>query len=256
MDWSATDYRRFEDERTRPARDLLAQVATEPVRAAVDLGCGPGNSTELLRARFPDAQLLGIDSSPDMVAAARQRLPGVRFETADIAAWDDPGRYDLVFANAVLQWLPDHSRLLPRLMQRLGPGGTLAVQMPDNLDEPAHALMRAVAADGPWAARLAGAAAAREARHDAGWYWRLLRDTAARVEVWRTVYHHPLPGGARGVVDWFRATGLRPFLAPLDAGEQDAFLAAYETAVAAAYPAEPDGTLLLPFPRLFIVAVR
>ena len=115
--------------------------------------------------------------------------------------------------------------------------------------------MRATAADGPWAGKLARAAEARAARHDAAWYWRLLRGAAARVEVWRTVYHHPLPG-AGGILDWVRATGLRPFLAPLDAGERSAFLARYEAALAAAYPAEADGTLLLPFPRLFLVAVR
>ena len=255
MDWSAADYRRFEDERTRPARDLLAQVPTARVAAAVDLGCGPGNSTELMRARFPEARLVGIDSSPDMIAAARQRLPDVRFEAADIAAWEAAAPVDLIFANAVLQWLPDHAALLPRLFAQLAPGGTLAVQMPDNLDEPLHVAMRATAADGPWAGKLARATEARAARHAAAWYWRLLRGAAARVEVWRTVYHHPLPG-AGGILEWVRATGLRPFLAPLDAGERSAFLARYEAALAAAYPAEPDGTVLLPFPRLFLVAVR
>ncbi|HET9068885.1 MAG TPA: trans-aconitate 2-methyltransferase [Amaricoccus sp.] len=258
MDWSAADYRRFEEERTRPARDLLAQVAggvTGGVARVVDLGCGPGNSTELVGARFPEARVLGIDSSPDMIAAARRRLPGVDFALADVATWQAKAPVDLVFANAVLQWLPDHAALLPRLLGQLGPGGTLAVQVPDNLDEPLHMAMRATAAAGPWAGKLAGAAAAREARHDALWYWRLLRGEGARVEVWRTVYHHPLPG-ARGIVDWVRATGLRPFLAPLDAGERSAFLARYEAALAAAYPAEGDGTVLLPFPRLFLVAVR
>jgi len=256
MDWSAADYRRFEDERTRPARDLLAQVPTPEVAAAVDIGCGPGNSTELLRARYPGARLLGIDSAPDMIAAARKRLPDVRFEVADIAAWDDPGGYDLIFANAVLQWLPGHGALMPSLLARLTPGGSLAVQMPDNLDEPARALMRETAAGGPWAGKLGGADAAREAQHDADWYWRLLRDDAAKVDIWRTVYHHPLAGGARGVVDWFRSTGLRPFLAPLTEDERNGFLERYEAALTAAYPAEPDGTVLLPFPRLFIVAVR
>lgn len=255
MDWSAAEYRRFEDERTRPARDLLAQVPAGRVAAAVDLGCGPGNSTELLGARFPEARITGIDSSPDMIAAARERLPQVRFELADIATWEAAAPVDLVFANAVLQWLPDHAALLPRLIAQLAPGGTLAAQMPDNLDEPLHVAMRAVAADGPWAGKLAGAAEARAARHDAAWYWRLLRGAAARVEMWRTVYHHPLPG-TRGVLEWVRATGLRPFLAPLDEDERSAFLARYEAALAEAYAAEADGTLLLPFPRLFLVAVR
>ena len=254
MDWSAAQYSKFEDERSRPARDLIARIPTATVGSAVDLGCGPGNSTELLQARFPDAAIAGIDSSPDMVAAARQRLPGLRFEVADIATWADRGAHDVILANAALQWLPDHAVLFPALMARLAPGGSLAVQMPDNLDEPAHRLMRAVAAEGPWAGRLAGAAAART-RHDADWYFRLLGDRASALDIWRTTYYHRL-AGAGAVVDWFRSTGLRPFLAPLDAAGQAAFLDRYRVAVADAYPALPDGTVLLPFPRLFIVATR
>ena len=216
MDWSAADYRRFEDERTRPARDLLAQVPTPQVAAAVDIGCGPGNSTELLRARYPGARLLGIDSAPDMIAAARKRLPDVRFEAGGHRGLGrSGGRYDLIFANAVLQWLPGHGALMPSLLARLAPGGASQCRCPTTSTSRRTSLMRETAAGGPWAGKLGGAAAAREARHDADWYWRLLRDDAAKVDVWRTVYHHPLAGGARGVVDWFRATGLRPFLAPL-----------------------------------------
>ena len=134
MDWSAGQYLKFEDERTRPVRDLLAAVPATTVRRAVDLGCGPGNSTELLAARFPEAEITGIDSSPDMLAAARARLPALRFATANIETWDDPGPWDVMLANAVMQWLPDHARLLPGLVARLAEGGSLAVQMPVNLE--------------------------------------------------------------------------------------------------------------------------
>ena len=154
MSWSARQYLRFEAERTRPVRDLLAAVPNTDVRAAVDLGCGAGNSTEMLAARFPHATVSGLDNSSDMLAAARKRLPNVRFAEADIGSWADEGPFDVILANAVLQWLPDHERLLPDLAGRLAPGGSLAVQMPDNLDEPAHVLMREVAADGPWADKL------------------------------------------------------------------------------------------------------
>jgi len=255
MDWSAAQYTRFEAERSRPARDLIAGIPTTAVATAVDLGCGPGNSTELLQRRFPDARLLGIDASPDMLAAARRRLPGVRFERADIAAWTGPERFDVILANASLQWVPDHAALFPALMARLAPGGSLAVQMPDNLDEPTHRLMRETAAGGPWREKLADAAAARAARHAADGYHGLLGATARSVDLWRTTYYHPL-AGADAVVEWLKATGLRPFLAPLDPDEAAAFLARYRDAVAGAYPAQPDGTLLLPFPRLFLVATR
>jgi trans-aconitate 2-methyltransferase len=256
MDWSAKQYTVFEDERTRPVRDLLAAVPGRTATTAVDLGCGPGNSTELLFQRFPEAEVTGLDTSPDMIAAARARLPQLRFQVADIAMWDEPEPFDVILANAVLQWLPDHAALLPHLAAKLGTGGSLAVQMPDNLNEPAHQIMRELAADGPWAAKLANMAGARADMGTADWYYGVLRAHCARVDVWRTTYHHPLAGGADAVVEWFKGSGLRPFLAPLDASEQAGFLAEYRDRIASAYPALPDGTVLLPFPRLFLVGKR
>jgi trans-aconitate 2-methyltransferase len=255
MTWSASQYLAFESERTRPVRDLLAAVPTADVKRAIDIGCGPGNSTEMLIQRFPQAQVTALDSSPDMLEAARKRLPQVRVEHADIAGWDDPGPFDVILANAVLQWLPDHERLFPRLAQKLSDGGRLAVQMPDNLDEPAHVLMREVAKDARWADRLGNSATWRAQRHDARWYYERLRPSCSRVDVWRTVYHHVLDGPA-AVVEWFKGSGLRPFLAPLDEPQRAQFLQRYQAAVAEAYPALDDGSVLLPFPRLFIVATR
>ncbi len=255
MSWSAEQYTLFEDERTRPVRDLLAAVPGRNVRLAVDIGCGPGNSTELLHARFPDAAVRGLDSSDAMIAAAQQRLPQLQFDQADIAAWDEAGPFDVILANAVLQWLPDHAALFPRLVAKLAPGGSLAVQMPYNLDEPVQALMRTVAADGPWAGKLAAAAGLRTRMGTPDWYYGLLRPLCSRVEVWRTTYHHPL-AGADAVVEWFKGSGLRPFLAPLDDAERQEYLARYREAVARALPVQPNGEVLLPFPRLFIVATR
>ena len=256
MTWSARQYSAFEAERTRPVRDLLNAVPTRMALRAVDIGCGPGNSTEVLAERFPGAEISGLDSSADMIEAARKRLPGLRFDRFDIAAWDDPGPFDVILANAVLQWVPDHAALFPRLVGKLAPGGSLAVQVPDNLEEPPHRLMRQVAAAGPWAEKLATAADARTARHSASWYYSLLRTCAERVDVWLTVYHHPLAGGTDGVIEWFKGSGLRPFLAPLDEAETAGFLARYQAGLAEAYPPLADGSVLLPFPRLFIVATR
>jgi trans-aconitate 2-methyltransferase len=253
MTWSAMQYTKFEAERNQPIFDLLARIAGLEVRNAADLGCGPGNSTELLKARFPTADVRGMDSSPEMIAAARERLPQVQFELADLDRWTATGPFDLLFANASLQWIPDHGKLLPSLLDKLAPRGTLAVQMPDNLDEPAHKLMREVAASGPWAEKLGGAANARAERRMAGWYFQLLR-ARCDTNIWRTTYFHPLAGGAAAVVEWFMGSGLRPFLAPLEAAEKAAFLARYTETIDLAYPALPDGTVLLPFPRLFMVA--
>lgn len=254
-DWNPALYTRFEDERTRPAAELFARVPLDAPRLAVDLGCGPGNSTALIAARFPDAEVIGLDTSPAMLESARARLPGLSFALADAATWVPERAPDLIYANAVLQWLPDHATLLPRLFGLLAPGGVLAVQMPDNLAEPTHRLMRAVAADDPWAAAIGDpAVAGRLGRMlEPAAYYDLLAPGAAAVDVWRTAYHHRMADAA-AIVDWVSATGLRPFLDPLDPEERAGFLAAYTRAIDAAYPPRSDGRRLLAFPRVFIVA--
>lgn len=156
MAWSAAQYVKFEDERTRPARDLIAQVPDLPAGPAFDLGCGPGNSTQLILERFPNNPLTGIDSDDDMLAAARNRLPDLRFEKADLANWMPPHGAALFFANAVFQWLPKHIAILERLIDALVPGGALAVQMPDNLDEPSHQLMQETAEEPAFAQAYGG----------------------------------------------------------------------------------------------------
>lgn len=256
MSWSARQYTAFEDERTRPVRDLLTAVPTSDVRRAVDIGCGPGNSTEVLAARYPSAEVTGFDSSPDMIDAARRRLPTVRFEVLALKDWSDRAPLDLILANAVLHWVPDHATVLPDLLARLRPGGSLAIQMPDNLDEPSHRLMHDIALAGPWRGKLSNALTARTHISSAAGYYAMLRPAAARVDIWRTTYHHRIADGAPGIVEWFKGSGLRPFLDALDAGEREEFLARYTAAIAQAYPASEDGSALLPFPRLFIVATR
>jgi trans-aconitate 2-methyltransferase len=256
LSWSAKQYVAFEDERTRPVRDLLGALPDMDARTVIDLGCGPGNSTEVLALRFPRAQVSGIDSSADMIAAARLRLPRVSFALQEVQTWRAAGPYDVVLANAVLQWVPDHEIVLPSLMARLAPGGALAVQMPDNLDGPAHRLMREVAGAGPWAAKLVQARAARTAVADAEWYYQLLRPLCSRVDLWRTTYYHSLTGGAAAIVEWFKGSGLRPYLEPLSETERGAYLARYTAAISSAYPCLADGSVLLPFPRMFMVAIR
>ena len=253
-DWQARQYTLFEQERTRPVRDLLNATQAASARTAVDLGCGPGNSTETLLAHAPHAKVTGVDNSADMIAAARKRLPEVEFELADISAWQAARPYDLILANASLQWVPDHETLFPALVAMLAQGGRLAVQMPDNLDEPAHRLMREAAADGPWRDKLEGVE--RTARYRAEWYYSLLKPRCARVDVWRTTYHHPLEGGVDAIIEWFKGSALRPFLAKLDAQETAAFLDRYRAGLKTAYTVLEDDTVLLPFPRLFIVATR
>ncbi len=253
-DWNPALYLRFETERTRPAAELLARVPLAAPRSVVDLGCGPGNSTALLAGRYPSARIVGTDSSPAMLAAARKRLPALSFEQSDIAEWSDTEPVDLLYANASLQWVPNHPRLIPRLLEGLAPGGVLAVQMPDNLEEPSHVLMRDTAADPRFASLIGDARRLRIPILSAQRYYDLLSPLAA-VDIWRTTYYNRLDGAA-DIVQWLRSSGLKPFLEPLTPGLQALFLAEYERRIEAAYPARADGKRLLAFPRLFFVARR
>ena len=254
-DWSAEQYLKFADERTRPARDLLAQVPLDQPRLAYDLGCGPGNSTELLIERFPQARIIGIDSSPDMLAKARRSHPKAEFAEADLTNWQPKEKPDLLFANAVFQWVSDHVQVLKRLLTALSEDGVLAVQMPDNLNEPSHVAMRETALAGSWVDKLKNLGRVRDRLPSPYAYYDELKPHAARIDIWHTIYNHPLEG-AQGIVEWLKGTGLRPYIDPLEAAEREAFLALYRERIAKAYPAEHDGKVLLRFPRLFIVCVK
>ena len=255
-DWDPGLYRRFEDERTRPARELLSRIPLTQTRTVYDLGCGPGNSTALLVDRFGREVVQGLDTSEAMLTGARLRLPETTFFLADASNWSPPEAADLIFTNAVLQWVPDHRTLLPRLFGLLAAGGVLAIQMPDNFAEPSHRAMRNVATNGPWSTLVGDAGAARaEIMLDTSGYYDLLSSLGAELDVWRTIYHHPMDSPA-AIVSWVRSTGLKPFVDPLPPDQQADYLAAYEAEIDRAYPVRPDGKRLLAFPRLFIVARR
>jgi trans-aconitate 2-methyltransferase len=254
-DWSARQYLKFEDERTRPPRDLLAQVPLQNPQLIVDLGCGPGNSTELLVARFPQAQVIGLDSSPDMLRKARERLPDCIFVQGDIATWKPDSNTELIFSNAVLQWLPDHQPVMRRLLEALPKGGVLAVQMPDNTREPGLVFQREVGESGPWRDHPEIKAAARKDLSPPEAYYDLLKPVCSRIEIWHSVYNHVMPS-PQAITEWFKGSSLQPFLSPLDAAAREQFLAAYTEKIVGAYKPRFDGKVLLRFPRLFIIAVR
>ena len=255
MAWSADQYLKFENERTRPARDLLAQVPLALASNVIDLGCGPGNSTELLVERFGVDAVSGLDSDRDMLDKARARLPHTRFAEADLSQWVPPADTDLLFANAVLQWIPDHLALMQQWLEALSPGAVLAVQMPDNLDEPSHRAMTETAAEGPWATRFTQPATRRAALPPPSAYYDRLKPLAGRVDIWHTIYNHPM-ADAQAIVEWVRGTGLRPYLAAAGMEHEAAFLSDYTARIDRAYPPLVDGRRLLRFPRLFVVAIR
>ncbi|MGV8995374.1 MAG: trans-aconitate 2-methyltransferase [Parvibaculaceae bacterium] len=254
-DWSAKQYTKFEDERTRAARDLLAQVPLTNIRHAVDIGCGPANSTELVAARFPAAAITGMDSSDDMLKAARVRMPDAIFVYGEIETWSPEKPADLFFANAVLQWVPAHDAVMTRLMRELAPGGVLAVQMPDNRMEPSHVLMDEAAKAGPWREAYRDKEPGRGHLPTPAHYYDLLLPYAAHINIWHTIYYHQLADAA-AIVEWVKGTGLRPYIDPLNDEERKGFLAEYLKRIEKAYAPCADGKVLLRFPRLFIVATR
>ena len=271
--WDPAQYLRFSDQRLRPALDLLGQVPLTSPERVVDLGCGAGNVTAILKQRFAAAEVTGVDGDAAMLEKARVAAPGCRFEQGDFATWLPPGwppggpsgqragqvsgqhagSLDLIYSNAALQWVGGHATLFPRLISLLAPGGVLAVQMPAMHDAPLRRLQYVVAAQGPWAERLASHASAPPILDAAG-YWDLLRPLAARLDIWETTYLHPLVG-EDAVVEWAAGSSLRPFLEPLEPAHQAAFRRAYAEALRPHYPRRADGTTLLPFRRLFLMAV-
>lgn len=254
MSWDPDVYLSFADLRERPLKELLGRVPPIEVKTAVDLGCGTGNSTAAMAARFPDAKITGIDSSPDMLAKAEGSLPGARWVEADIATWAPDLPVDLILSNAALQWVPDHDRLFAGLLTATTNGGALAIQMPCNFGEPSHVLLRETAKDGPWAEKVA--ALAREAPVDAPEiYYDRLALHVRHLDIWETTYMQVLEG-EDAVFQWTSGTALRPFLAALEGAERDAFCEAYKARLRDAYPVRADGKTLFPFGRLFIVAVK
>lgn len=258
VEWSPTQYARFERERTQPARDLLARVEGASHRRVVDLGCGPGNSTALLAERFADAEVLGVDSSPAMIERARARLPGARLEVRDLLPWSaapsQQGAWDLVFSNAALQWVSPHPQVFAQLAGCLREGGTLAVQMPRNHAAPTHTCIAQVAQRSEWSDRLRGAALGNHV-YDAGAYHDMLSGLVAELSVWETIYQHAFDS-PEAIVQWTLGSALAPYLEPLDAGEEARFLQEYRELIAEAYPPRETGQVLMPFRRLFLLAVR
>ncbi len=252
-DWSSAQYLQFAGERTRPAADLLARIGCETPRAVVDIGCGPGNSTELLATRWRKARIAGIDTSPNMLKAARERLPGATFEQVSAEDWLPGPEDDVLFANASLHWTADPVATVRRLHEMQPRGGWIAVQMPDNVGEPTHRLMEEAAAAMPFGGKIVGTA--RDPLAGPAVLFDALYDIADHIDLWYTIYYHRM-ASPDAIVDWVRSTGLKPYLDRLSEGEARTFLADYRSRIDKAYPAMGDGERLLRFPRFFLVAQR
>ena len=254
--WDPDRYLAYADERGRPFVDLLARVPAETPRTVVDLGCGPGNLTVLLADRWPGAAVTGIDSSPEMIEAARA-FEGVTWEVADLRDWARPdplalrAPVDVLVSNATLQWLPDHLEMLPALVDRLAPGGWLAFQVPGNFDEPSHTIRTDIAGRAPYAEHVRGVAV--PASHEPDDYLRVLVDLGCEVDVWETTYFHVLTG-PDPVFGWVSGTGARPTLQALPDDLREVFEEEFRELLREAYPPDEAGRVVMPFRRIFAVA--
>jgi trans-aconitate 2-methyltransferase len=256
--WNPNQYLKFADERTQPCRDLAARIAVSNVRRVIDLGCGPGNSTAVLRARWPDAEFTGLDGSADMIERAQREHPAQDWIAGDISEWAaaPDGQFGVVFSNAALQWVDDHATLYPRLLSRVAPGGALAVQIPGNIDALPHRLMREVAALPQWSPRFPEGIVREWHHHEMEFYYDTLAPIAARLDLWATEYWHILPD-ADAIVEWYRGTGLRPFLEVLETdADRGRFAADYLASLQPHFPPRAAGGVLFPFRRIFLIAYK
>ena len=253
--WSPSEYMRFGDERTRPSVDLASRIAVERPASVIDLGCGPGNSTRVLRQRWPEAHVIGLDSSPQMIDAARADEPLEEWIVSGIEDWNPSVAFDVVFSNAALQWLPDHCTLVERLFSGVASGGALGFQIPSATFAAVRDLICVIALDGPWTSRMDGPLG-ELTMESPGVYYDFLSPHARSVDIWETEYSHVMDSAA-AIVDWLASTGLRPFLAVLEAEEESrSFMSRLNEMVRETYPPQRDGRVLFPFKRTFVVAYR
>lgn len=249
--WNPEQYLRYGDERARPFLDLTARIAAEDPRRVADLGAGPGSLTRLLAERWPGAEVLAVDSSPEMIERA-SALEGIAAVRGDLRTWEPPGEVDVLVSNAALQWVDGHLDLLPRLVRMLAPGGWFAMQVPGNFDEPSHTLRRELAAEPPYAPHVQGIAS--PASHDAATYLRALQGAGLEVDAWETTYLHVLHG-PDPVFEWVAGTGARPTLQALPAELGPRFEEEFRARLRRAYPDSGHG-VVLPFRRVFAVGRR
>ncbi len=254
-EWNPQEYLEFKTERTQPSLDLLSRIRMVHPRSIIDVGCGPGNSTHVLHQRWPHAWIVGIDYSAAMIDQARHDYPDISWIVGDASQLQTDDRYDLVFSNAALQWMPDHHLLIPRLFSFTSARGALAVQVPANNTSALHQAVLATSARKEWSRYTAGCAEQLNFRTST-YYYEILHQLTSNFDMWETTYFHLLASPS-GLIDWYRSTGLRPFLESLpDAKSRLAFEEAVLAECADAYPPQSDGKVLFPFRRIFFIVYK
>lgn len=252
-DWNSALYLKFKAQRTQPSIDLAAKIDIEDPLDIIDIGCGPGNSTKVLKNRFPNAHIIGADYSENMLETARKSVPECEFIKLDASGdlSELAGKFDVVFSNACLQWVPEHKRLIPSLFSMLRKGGALAVQIPVNFDEPIHKIIGRISSSEKWCGKFTAPRIFHTLSE--GEYFDILSGLTGDFEMWRTVYFHRMPG-IDSIIEWYSSTGLKPYLEALSDSEAEEFLAEIRAELEKEYPAQKNGEIIFRFPRLFFTA--
>lgn len=249
-DWSSLQYLKFQNERTQPAIDLAARVIKYAPKTVADIGCGPGNSTAVLKGMLPDSHIIGIDNSLNMIERAKNDHPELEFALCDALSLE--GKYDMLFSNACLQWIPNHCSLIPDLMKKLSSGGVLAVQIPMNGDEPLYKAIDELAASDKW--HLNRSLLRHNMVLDSMEYFNILSKCSSSFDIWETVYYHRMPNH-HALVEWVKGTRLRPYLELMSEEQGREFENEIERAAVRLYPVMDNGEVVLKFRRLFFTAV-
>ncbi len=252
-DWNSEQYLKFKKERTQPSIDLVNRIDVENPQRILDIGCGPGNSTAVLKKRFPDAYILGVDFSPNMIEKAKTDYPELDFMLFDASKDFDKleGKFDIVFSNACIQWIPNHKKLLADMMHILNDKGVMAVQVPFQFNQPMHKIVDEVASRKEWKTFIPFEKVFNILREEE--YFDLLSDISSDFSMWHTVYFHRMPS-QRSIIEWYRSTGLKPYLDVLADDKKTEFENAVFEEVKKAYPVQKNGEVIFRFPRLFFIA--
>jgi trans-aconitate 2-methyltransferase len=254
-DWNPAQYLKFKKERTQPSIDLISKIKLENPKSIIDIGCGPGNSTQVLYQRWPTAKIVGLDHSEEMIKKAQKDFPNQKWILADVSRFETREKYDLIFSNATLQWIPNHDFLLPHLFNLINDQGALAVQVPANNESPLHQALLSTAHDKKWYCFTEGCEKLLNYRTPP-YYYNLLSPIASHFDLWETTYYHVLPSQGE-LIEWYRSTGMRPFLERLP---DDETKKQFEKDVLEGcrndYKPQRDGRILYPFKRIFFVAYK
>ena len=254
-EWDPKQYLKFRNERTRPSIDLVSRIGIENPESIIDIGCGPGNSTRILRSKWPNSKIVGVDNSAEMISRAKKDFPGGRWILTDASRLEENRAYNIIFSNAALQWIPNHKQLMQKLMKLVKPEGVLAVQLPANNRSVLHTSLMAVAQEAKWKEYVTGCDSLLT-YHEAEFYYNVLIPFSGVIDMWETTYYHVL-GSHVDMIEWYKSTGMKPFLQRLPC---DAYRREFEKAILEKcrkmYPIQKNGDVLYPFRRLFFIAYK